>query len=90
MALVGKVGESICGQDSNYRLPTTCVTHSTLYRIVSSISVSLLLLGVEDASITDVYIATRSSLFSVSGLTVAWVLGLSVLRDEVVLSLIHI
>ena len=58
------------------RLPTTCLTHSTLYRIISSISVSLLLLGVEDASI--MYIATRSSLFSVSGLTVAWVSDCSV------------
>lgn len=63
-------------------LPTTCPAHSTLYTIISSMSASLLLLGVEDASI--MYIATCRSLFSVSGLTVAWVLGLSVLCDEVV------
>ena len=67
------------------RLPTTCLTYSTLYTIISSISVSLLLLGVEDASI--MYIATRRSLFCVSGLTVTWVLGLSMLCDEVVYGL---
>lgn len=37
-------------------LPTTCPAHSTLYTIISSMSASLLLLGVEDASI--MYIAT--------------------------------